>query len=483
MTDAAASPVAVVEVELTEPLASVPTVNPAGRRYRGAHIVVRLHSRPLGVVDIAIGEGGVSPAGYATAIWSALGPAINRHLRDDGLPEVSQIGAEGISGSASPPCLRARAALLRDAPTASVIVCTRDRVELLRRNLGSLEALEYPNFEILVIDGSSTTQTERLVRDEFPAVRYLNVGNNGKCVALNRSLAVATGEVLAFTDDDVIVDRHWLAELVVGLYSGENVACATGGVVPLELETSAQQWFEESGAFTSGFERRVISLDAPSARGSLLPYATGRIGAGVSMAWRASVLRQLGGFDLALDTLTQPWPLRAPRHGTAGEDLAAFFDALVNGFAIVFEPGAIVHHEHRRSYADLERQLYWHGIGLGGYLTRCLVTRPSQIPHFLRRVPRGVFWGFASGSPRNRSKSRDFPRALTRAERRGVLHGPLAYFRGLPKARRLRAAERRLQVAAAGQTQNGAERGVVDDARGQLRDPAAHAPHDRTGAA
>lgn len=439
--------IAVDDVELCAALPAIAACDDAGRRRRSVRLLVRLHSRPLGIVELAVGEDGVSPADVAAAVWGALAPAINAHLRADGLPQVTGLAAQGLGPCDAPPCLRERVALLGDAPSASVILCTRDRAPLLRRTLRSLEALDYPDVELLVIDGSSTGETASLVRDDFPAVRYLNVGSNGKCVALNRGLAVAAGEILAFTDDDVVVDRHWLTELVLGLQSGARVACATGSVVPLELQTPAQLWFEESGAFTDGFARRAISLDAECARGTLLPYATGRIGAGVSMAWRAAVLREIGGFDVALDTLTPPWPLRA-RHATAGEDLAAFFDALVRGYEIVFEPGAIVRHEHRRAYADLERQLYWHGIGLSAYLTRSLARRPSTIPGFLRRIPRGVAWGFTAGSPRNRTKSADFPSALTRAEWRGVVQGPLAYVRGLPRARRVRAAEARLALAA-----------------------------------
>lgn len=445
VSDADLLPVTVVDVELTEPLPSIPATNPEGRPYGGSHLFVRLHSRPIGTVDIAMSGAAVAPDRCAQAVWEGLGSQINAHLRADGLAEVGRLGPEGLPVAISPLCVRAREALLRDAPAASVIVCTRNRAALLRRTLRSLQALAYPGVEIIVMDGSATTETADLVRDEFPRVVYRSVGANGKCVALNRALAIASGAVLAFTDDDVAVDRHWLAELVLGLQSGERVACATGGVVPLELETPAQLWFEESGAFTEGSERRVISLGARE-RGSLLPYATGRIGAGVSMAWHASVLRALGGFDVALDTLTPPRPLRSPPHATAGEDLAAFFDALVSGFEIVFEPGAIVHHEHRRGYEDLTRQLYWHGIGLGAYLTRCLVTRPGQIPDFLGRVPRGLFWGFAARSPRNRRKSARFPRELTRAERRGVVEGPLAYVRGLRLARQMRASEKALAL-------------------------------------
>ena len=217
------------------------------------------------------------------------------------------------------------------------------------------------------------------------------------------------------------MDRHWLVELVAAFGDDERIACATGLALPLELATPAQVWFEESGGFSEGFERRVLDPKAPRTRGSLLPYATGRIGAGVNMAWRRSTIREMG-FDVALD-------------GLAAFDLASFYDALVRGFKIVYEPGAIVYHEHRRTYAELRHQIYRHGLGLGIYLTRCLVTQPGRIPDFLGRVPRGIYYGFSPSSWRNTGKSDHFPTALTSAEVGGTLVGPFAYLKNLGKTK------------------------------------------------
>jgi glycosyltransferase involved in cell wall biosynthesis len=436
------APIAIREIELAAPLEDIPATTLDGAPYGRARVLVRLHSKPLGVLDLEVTDGSVPAALCASAAWKAFADKINDHLRADGLPDAAGIDIRGLPGGRAPRCLRGRQQLLRDAPPASVIICTRNRADVLERNIRSLHALDYPSFEVMVVDGSGGSETANLVRREFPGIRYLHVGENGKSVALNRGIAAASGSILAFTDDDVRVDRHWLVELVGAFGDDPHVACTTGVALPLEIETPAQLWFEESGAFTAGFERRAIDIQMASQPGSLLPYATGKIGAGVNMAWRKSALDELGGFDVALDTLRPPWPRSAPR-GTAAEDLAAFFDALVSGYRIVFEPGAIVYHQHRRTEEELARQLYWHGIGLGAYLTRCLATRPARIIDFSRRVPRGVLYGFASGSQRNRAKSPDFPPQLTRAEFRGVLHGPFAYFRGLPMARRLRLADRR----------------------------------------
>ncbi len=432
-------PIAIVELELGTPLAPIPAIDEQGTPYGGARIVVRLHSKPLGVVDVSLADEDGSAAACAAAIWAELGNRINAHLRSDGLPEVQGLDERGLPPTASPRCLARRTEVLRNAPPASVIICTRNRAGLLARTLRSLEQLGYPAYEIIVVDGSRCSETADVVRDGFAGIRYFHVGGHGKCVALNVGIGAARGTIAAFTDDDVRVDRYWLAELVAA-FDDDRIACVTGLALPMELQTRAQLWFEESGGFTSGFEPRTIGLDLPREPGSLLPYATGKIGAGVNMAWRTQTLRDLGGFDVALETLSPPWPPGAG-HGTAAEDLAAFFDALVAGQRIAFEPGAVVFHEHRRTYDELAAQLYWHGIGLSAYVTRCLATRPALIPSFLRRVPRGLAYGFGGSSPRNRQKSADFPRALTFAEWRGAMVGPLAYVKGLSVARRIRAAQ------------------------------------------
>jgi len=345
-----------------------------------------------------------------------MGDRINHHLRDDGLPPITGIDPKGIAEAEAPACLERRRKTLSRAPRASVIVCTRNRPDVLGRALSSLEHLEYPNYETLVIDGSSNSESTDVVRTEFPYIRYVRLAGGGLVVGQNRGLAEATGDIVAYTDDDAVVDRYWLAEHVAAFDDEGRVACTTGLAVPSELATPAQLWFEESGAFTQGFDRRVIDM-ASRHRGSLLPWATGKIGAGVSMAWRREALLEIGGFDLALDAC-------------GAHDLAAFFDALCAGYQIVFEPGALVHHEHRRTYDELRGQIYSHAVGLSAYLTRCLVTHPNLALDFVRRVPEGVRYGFAPSSIRNEKKSPDFPSALTRVEWPGIAKGPWAYVKG-----------------------------------------------------
>jgi glycosyltransferase involved in cell wall biosynthesis len=419
------APIAIVDVELSRPLEEIAPTDSNGRRYGGTRVLVRLHTRPVGAFELEPRDGGLTPSALAAAIWGRLGGSLNEHLSSDGLPEVGGIDAGGLGAVSSPRCLARRETLLREAPHVSVLVVTRDRPDVVGRCLRSLEGLDYPDFGVILVDGSATSETSDLVHAEFPGVHCIRIENGGVCVAKNRGLAAASGEIIAFTDDDAVVDPHWLVEHVAAFDASERVACTTGFALPLELDTPAQLWFEESGAFVEGFKRRVIGLENREP-GSLLPYATNRIGAGVSMAWRVSALRELGAFDLALDK-------------SGAEDLALFFDALCGGFEIVYEPAAIVFHQHRRTYEELRGQIYWHAMGLGAYLTRCVLTQPKRLPDFASRIPRGLLYGFSSASPRNRRKSLTFPSELTRAERGGVVRGPYAYLKGVRTARRLRA--------------------------------------------
>ena len=85
------------------------------------------------------------------------------------------------------------------------------------------------------------------------------------------------------------------------------------------------------------------------------------------MAFRTDYLRRRRGFDAALGTGTI---------AMGGDDLAAFYDVVSDGHRLVYEPGAIVLHQHYRDYAALRRQTYGYGAGLGAHLTRCLIDDP-----------------------------------------------------------------------------------------------------------
>jgi GT2 family glycosyltransferase len=414
------APVRLLEVEVGAPL---PAVEPAaaadGAPYCQARALVRLHGRPLGMVDLTLDEGRLAPAALAGRVWDSLAEAVRGHLAGDGATAPERLPVQGLGAG---PCLAALS--LGPAPLASVVVATRDRPEEAVACVDGLLGLEYPGYEILLVDNAPSSEaTAAAVGRRFGhlhQVRYLREDRPGLSNARNRGLAEAAGEVVAFTDDDVLVDPAWLANLVAALGAAPHVACATGLILPAELDTEAAQWFESYAGFGKGWERQLFDLAEHRRPGPLYPYALGRFGSGASLAFKTASLRRLGGFAAELGAGTS---------ALGGEDLEVFLRLLHSGSAIVYEPGAILRHRHPRDYAALRRQLHGYGVGLGAALTKCLLDRPVRALELAARLPAGLAYLLSPASPKNRRKGPDFPGELTRLELRGVLAGPAAYLR------------------------------------------------------
>ncbi len=427
-------PMRIIEVELGQPLPDVSACDEnTDRYYRRALCLVRLHTQPLGLVTLQLDEHGVSAEEYAANIWQALSEKINAHLRQDGLPEVTGLSALGLSNSSIPACLEERARFVAQAPFVSVIVPTRDRPEQVRRCLQSLLALHYPQYEIIVVDNApSSCATADLIQQTYgnvPQVHYEREDRPGSSWARNRGMMAARGEILAFADDDVIIDRYWLVELVRAFGRADEVACVTGLVLPVELETSPQLWFEEKlgagwleGNDGSGgrFTRHIFDMAEHHPKTPLYPYTVGNLGGGANMAFTAAFLRSVGGFDPALSASS---PARS------GEDTAAFFQAVTRGYKLVYEPAALVYHLHHRDYAGLQKQIYGYGVGLTAYLMKIVLEQPRFLFDLVSKLPYGLFFMLNVRSPKNSQKSQNYPKELTMLERKGMLYGPFAYLR------------------------------------------------------
>ena len=360
-------PIQVHEVELAGAIPPVSGVNPqTGARYQRALSLVRLHSRPLGTVEIALGDDGLAADALAAHIWGAR--VINDHLRRDGLPEITALTADGLPPTGTPTCLELRAALQAGAPRVSVVVATHNRTESLVTTLNSLLDQDYPNFEIIVVDNApssdATADTVRQIASQHPHVRYAREDRPGLAVAHNRGLQDVTGEFVAFTDDDVIADRHWLAEIVRGFHVTDNVACVTGLIFPGELETPAQLLSEQYGGFAKGFAIRIFDRDEHRLDNPLYPYAVGPVGSGANMAFRTSALLDMNGFDPSLG---------AGSLGVGGDDLAAFHQVITRGYRLVFQPAAIVRHWDRENTLH-QNDLF--GLKFDGLPHQMLVDKP-----------------------------------------------------------------------------------------------------------
>jgi GT2 family glycosyltransferase len=426
------APTRVVAVELSEGVPEVPDDGPGGCRYGAARVLVRLHGQPLGLLDIDLPPGGLAAEAHARVIAGQLSKEIDRHLRADGLPPLGWLTAEPVgAGTCCPPRTPTQA-----PPLVSVVIPTCGRTAMLGRLLDSLTAVDYPHYEVIVVDNAphpaatSPLVAGRAARDQ--RIRYVREPRAGVQHARNRGLAEAAGEIVAFTDDDVIVDRQWLPALAGG-FAEPDVAAVTGHVLAHELETPAQVLIEQYGGFGKGCARRryhrtgVETVEqgevrrVPATRRSLYPYLPGTYGSGANMAFRTDVARRMGGFDPLL---------------RAGEDIDMLMRLVLRGHTLLYEPAAIVWHTHRRDMPALRRAVYGYGVGLSAVMVKCLAASANDGGDLLRRLPRGIAYALHPRSAKNSRKQHGYPRALTALELLGMAVGPAHYAMAAWSARR-----------------------------------------------
>ncbi|MCL7380635.1 glycosyltransferase family 2 protein [Streptomyces sp. 35G-GA-8] len=442
---AAFASVAVAELDLDGPggpvlsLAPAPGGSPLGEGY--VYALVRLRGRPAATVLGRVGTG-EDPAEVLTAAFRARK---GRTDRTEGRDRTD--GRDRTERKDPGRCEPAPAGEPYAPPRTTVVVATRERAGQLARALDSLLAQDHPDFRVLVVDNAPVTSATRdLVTSRYAGrVDYVHEPRPGLALAHNRGLDDTDGAVVAFTDDDVIADPHWLTALTTPFAADPGLGCVTGLILPARLTTPAQILLESHGGFAKGFEPRVYDPARPPADEPLFPFAAGSFGSGANMAFRADALRAVGGFDPATGTGT-------PARG--GDDLYAFVRILSAGHRLRYMPSALVWHHHRETWQDLENQAYGYGAGLTAYLTAILVRRPALLPALLARLPRGLAHARAITAHRSHEEAsvsevpsvpgvpgvlgvpgahgtrhHPWPRSLSRLERRGMLYGPLGYAR------------------------------------------------------
>lgn len=308
------------------------------------HVTFRLNGVPVGTVEVPTRRGCIAAPDLRTGAVVHAADAMLRQL-------VATALQRGLSpADLSPEALlrQRRPAIERQWPHVTAAVCTRGRPDDLPRCLESLARVDYPSVDLLVVDNNAPSDRTvvDLVAGRFPSVRCIREPRPGLDWARNRAVLEATGDIVAFTDDDAVVDASWLRALVAPFLGQADVNATAGLVLPLELDTSAQQQFERHGGLGRGFSRRWLRMpygSSPTRVGNITTFGTG-----ASMAFRRSALTALGGFDPALDAGTA---------SAAGGDTEIFFRVLKAGGTMVYEPGAVARHRHRRDVDAVAAQL------------------------------------------------------------------------------------------------------------------------------
>ena len=231
-------------------------------------------------------------------------PRLQERFAECGLAWDGQLPANGLHPPRIPGFLTSRERVLRDGPQMTIAVCTRDPPEGLAVLLESLSAQEYQRIRVLVVDNAPSDDRSRQVvlsaRKHSLDIDYVIEPRPGLSWARNRAIDASEGEVIAWADDDERCDRWWAAELARGFVEVPEAGAVTGIMIPGELATKSQAWFEEySGVGRGrGFARAVFSPETARCQSPLYPLPP--FGTGGNMAFRRDVLKQIGGFDCAL---------------------------------------------------------------------------------------------------------------------------------------------------------------------------------------
>ena len=232
----------------------------------------------------------------------------------------------------------------RRVAALSVAVATLDRPDALARCVDALLAGDVLPAEVLVIDQSANDATAVVLSQRPPApvpVVHVRQARRGLSASRNAGAAHASGPIVAFTDDDCVPDRGWVAAVERAFADGSAPDAVTGRVLPLGPE--------EAGTFS-------ISARSGSGRadyaGRTIPW---RVGTGGNFAARREWLARVGGYDERLG---------AGSPGKAGEDMDLFYRLLKAGARLRYEPDAVVYHERQTRERRLAtRRSYAHGIG------------------------------------------------------------------------------------------------------------------------
>ena len=372
-----------------------------GTPYASAYLVGTRAGRPVAARTLDVDGAGIVSAG-----------------------EISRLFADVAS---EPPAGVAPTGAL---PAVSVVVTTCGKDELVTQAVASVLDCDPGPLEVIVVEnrphGSTVAATMQREFGVDARVRCVMEPRVGLSHARNAGLAVATGEVVAFTDDDVLVDRNWVGGLARGFATERDVACVTGLILPADLETPSQVQVEQFAGFGKGWQRRVFHISEPTS--VLFPFAAGEFGSGACTALRREVANELGGFanELGAGTVAR-----------GGEDLDLYVRVLLAGHALVYEPAAILWHRHPDHPQHLRSEVFSYGVGLSAMMTKQLMDGHTRA--ILQRVPAGLRFLRDPESRKNVRKVTGYPKEFDWIERAGFAAGPFAYLASRRQERRLKA--------------------------------------------
>jgi O-antigen biosynthesis protein len=214
-------------------------------------------------------------------------------------------------------------------PRVSVVVCSYNGSRTIRQCLNGLLKLKYPDFEVIVVDDGSTDATAAIA--DQSGFRVISTPNQGLSGARNVGLSAATGEIVAYIDDDAYPDPHWLTYLAATFMNTSHAGVGGPNVPP-----PGNGWIADCVAHAPGGPVHVLVSDQEAEH---IP--------GCNMAFRKAALLEINGFD--------------PQFRAAGDDVDVCWRLQKKGYTLGFSPAAMVWHHRRNSLLAYWKQQIGYG--------------------------------------------------------------------------------------------------------------------------
>jgi glycosyltransferase involved in cell wall biosynthesis len=246
----------------------------------------------------------------------------------------------------------------------SVIVCTHNRAHRLEQTLNSLRQMAVPvdlSWELVIVDNNSSDNTKEII-DRFASqssldVKYVFERHQGLSCARNTGIHASSGNIIAFTDDDCIVDRHWITNISKEFRSDESTV-GLGGRVLLYDKMD-----------------RPVSIRLQKEREQLLSiYRILKLFIGCNMAFARPVFDSIGLFDTDFG---------AGARFASSEDLDFLYRVYKKGLKIIYSPDVLVYHNHgRRSTEQIKSLMKGYAIGRGAFYCKYILMADKDVMYF-----------------------------------------------------------------------------------------------------
>ena len=242
-------------------------------------------------------------------------------------------------------------------PEISIIVCTRDRPESLKRCVNSILSNNYDSMELLIVDQSEDSKSRLFVESlNDPRVIVKKIETRGLACARNLALRLSKGKIITFTDDDCVVAKDWIKNVLYEFSTRPDIAAVYGRVLPYGKIK------EDMFCHAINESEELEIIEAP-----ILPHTLGH---GNNMSFRKEIFEEIGNFEEMLGAGTKFY---------AGEDTDFTLRLMERGFKLCYSPRPLVYHDKWHSLEESRGLDYKYLLGATIVFGKHLILKRNKV--------------------------------------------------------------------------------------------------------